>query len=417
MSFIGIANNIWRDTQGTGGSGAWVLAPGGVVATLDIDFVNNRAWNSPAYVPISSILSCTRATPPLATYIDASGGIQYFAPNILRYGTNGLLVEPQRTNSILQTTDFGAVIWQVSQTTITTNVTVAPDGTLTADKHTPNAVANRHYIFQSVGVSATVTYSILAKSDGSNAQLWLGDNGGGALSFFTLSGSGTATGAGAISLIGNGWYRCSVVSEPTILNDFWLGVGFNNDQFAAGNGVDGVYIWGAQIESGLFATSYIPTAATSATRAADIVNGTTFTFYNQTAGAFYTASTQFGNASNPALFAVDDGTFNEFMDMDSTSPTNTRFNVVDGGVGQAAPNVTVNGLNTANKIAAAYAVNDFVIVANGGVPSTDNTGTLPTPTTLRIGNVNQASPMSGYIRRFTYWNSRLSNANLQLVTT
>ena len=50
------------------------------------------------------------------------------------------------------------------------------------------------------------------------------------------------------------------------------------------------YVWGAQIEEGSFATSYIPTASSSVTRAADVaeITGTNFSsFYNQSEGTVF----------------------------------------------------------------------------------------------------------------------------------
>src|SRR5678815_4939858 len=154
MSFIGISTNIWKDIGGTGGGAAWVLAPGGVLATLDIDFVNNRAWNSPNYVPISSLLTCTRATPALASYTDASGGIQYFAPNTLRYGTNGLLVEESRANSILQSNSFGTT-WGNAGVTNLTTTTTGPDGVSGSATLINEDTSNGgHLIFQQISIAA-----------------------------------------------------------------------------------------------------------------------------------------------------------------------------------------------------------------------------------------------------------------------
>jgi Concanavalin A-like lectin/glucanases superfamily len=78
----------------------WVLASGGVRATLDIDFVNNRAYNS-GMSSIASLLSCARSAPALTYYTQADGSLITFAANTLRTGTAGLLSEESRSNVFL----------------------------------------------------------------------------------------------------------------------------------------------------------------------------------------------------------------------------------------------------------------------------------------------------------------------------
>jgi len=74
-------------------------------------------------------------------------------------------------------------------------------------------------------------------------------------------------GLGSIQSVGNGWYRCSVVSTETagtrwfvcsVLLDNATGVG--GTVGVAGNGI---YIWGAQLETGSTATTYQRTGASS----------------------------------------------------------------------------------------------------------------------------------------------------------
>ena len=94
--------------------------------------------------------------------------------------------------------------------------------------------------------------------------------------------SGTPTNTGyAIETLENGWYRClikmTVASGDSLLPHFAL-----SDVASPGTRVVGIpsytgdsssylYVWGMQCEQGAFASSYIPTTTTSATRAADVV--------------------------------------------------------------------------------------------------------------------------------------------------
>src|SRR5688572_8607654 len=64
----------------------WVITSGANIPVLDIDFVNNRAYNAPFSVSIASLLTCTRASTGYYTWAD--GTLTSFAVDTLRYGTN-----------------------------------------------------------------------------------------------------------------------------------------------------------------------------------------------------------------------------------------------------------------------------------------------------------------------------------------
>jgi hypothetical protein len=75
-------------------------------------------------------------------------------------------------------------------------------------------------------------------------------------------------------------------------------------------------------------------------------------------------------------------------------------------------------LTITKKVAIAFQSNDVALVVDAGSADTDNSVTLPTCTTLKLGiDQDNNLPLNGYIRRFAYWNSRLSNGALQTLTT
>ena len=69
----------------------------------------------------------------------------------------------------------------------------------------------------------------------------------------------------------NGWYRCSVydATPGTTANIY----GRTGSSFQ-GNNVNGFFIWGAQVEAGTYATSYIPTTTAAVPRNADVISKT-----------------------------------------------------------------------------------------------------------------------------------------------
>jgi hypothetical protein len=178
-----------------------------------------------------------------------------------------------------------------------------------------------------------------------------------------------------------------------------------------------------QTQSG-FATSVIPTTTTALTRSADVAAVNTLSpWYNATEGTLYAElqryalipSTAFANA-----WSISDNTNNErFISYNTGSVQTMDLAVTDGGVAQTvlvAPNAIT--LNTTIKTAFAYAVNDFAFVRDAGTVQTDTSGTLPTVDRLYIGaNSVGTGQWTSYLRRITYYPRRLSNAELQAITT
>jgi hypothetical protein len=185
----------------------------------------------------------------------------------------------------------------------------------------------------------------------------------------------------------------------------------------AGENTDtaGIYCYGFQVEGGAGASSYIPTVASQVTRNADnceLLDLTTISF-NASAGTIYTdvgVRLNTGSTRN-YTFLPASGASNQIFE-----GSGIAFNVYSSAsfVAQIG---TSN--NTSQKIAAAYALNDYAVSVAGGAASTDTSGAVPTSLTkLTIGGsvINSASYMNGCIRVFKYYPTRLTNAQLQALT-
>jgi hypothetical protein len=184
-----------------------------------------------------------------------------------------------------------------------------------------------------------------------------------------------------------------------------------------GTAGSGVYLWGAQFEAGAFATSYIPTVASTVSRSADVatMTGTNFSsWYNQSEGTFVVASAPY-SAGNFTSASATDGSTNNRVQV--TSSNTIQFLVGTGGVVQAILDAgTVNGGAT-NLTAGAYRVNDFAASINGSAVATDTSGTIPTVTRLDVGNLSGfAEFLNGHLRAIAYYNTRLPNTQLQTLT-
>jgi hypothetical protein len=181
----------------------------------------------------------------------------------------------------------------------------------------------------------------------------------------------------------------------------------------------------AQLEAGGFATSYIPTAGSSVTRSADIATmvGNNFSnWYNQTTGTL--AVTFDASAHGDATYvSASNGTITQnSVHIDNDAGTSTmRAVYYSGGTAVATIDLLAIGtVGATNKIATAYAVNDFSAARNGVLGTPDTGGAVPVGLTqLNIGvddRLLAANYTSNHIKAISYFNSRLTNAQLQALT-
>lgn len=213
--------------------------------------------------------------------LTAGGGQPRFDHNPTTRDPLGLAVEPQRTNSCLYSQDFTTTWSAANQVSITSNTVVAPDGTLTADKLIADATSNVHYVVQNTGnFSAPWTFSCYAKA-GEYSRVGFSYSNTGYVFFNLSTGVQEGTVGGGITStsivsVGNGWYRLSFTST-SVSSGANIGIYLFNSTYTSGiptftgNGFSGLYIWGAQAESGAFPTSYIVTTNAAVTRACETI--------------------------------------------------------------------------------------------------------------------------------------------------
>ena len=91
-----------------------------------------------------------------------------------------------------------------------------------------------------------------------------------------------------------------------------------------------------------------------------------------------------------------------------------------GGASVASMNAGLITLNTPIKLAAVYRVNDFAVSQNGAASTVDTAGAVPVGANrLDIGWATNYSGLflNGHIRKITYYPTRLTNAQLQALST
>jgi hypothetical protein len=369
----------------------------------------------------------TRAS--TATFVGSNGLIQSAAVDAARFdhdpitrACKGLLIEEARTNLLLQSENLGTT-WTLINATVSSNVTVAPDGNTTADKVIENTANADHGLTQAFPLSiGASSFSCYAKK---SERVWIRIFFGGLPNTWFNLDNGTigTVGAGVTAAIvdaGNGWYRCSVsgvrVGAGPTLHGAILATG-NGIMTYAGDGTSGIFLWGAQLEAGSFPTSYIPTEATALTRSADVcsITGSNFTgMYNQTEGAMLVDA--FTPASGIRKIVTCTALFSKEVTL-LTNVSAAELEVVDGVSQVDVSSGSPISPNTAFKLACAYKLNDFALTKNGVAPQTDTSGTVPTVDTMIVGSGPAGNTMCGCVSSLRYYKKRLSDAKLQTLTT
>ena len=391
---------------------------------------------------LDSRITFTRSS--AATRVNASGVIESVTANTPRFdydpvtlAPRGLLAEEQRTNLLLRSEEFDNAAWSKTRSSVTANTTTAPDGTSTADTLTAQAATGNHAVENAVSFTSGLTYaiSVYAKAGTSSFLQIMGFStpfGVNAFANFNLASGAVGTvgssATASIQSVGNGWYRCVMVATATGTS---TGLAYNmvqsatsarNESWTAA-GTETIFIWGAQLEAGAFATSYIPTVASQVTRSADVatITGANFSqWFNAAEGTLVVEATTSGDILSSYSSTILDASVTNIIGTDIDSSGAYRLRVTAASVNQALVGV-VNPVaaNTTYKLAGAYRVNDFAASANGGAVGTDTSGTVPTGLSyLAIGSSSSvgANSWNGHIRSIKYFPTRLSNAQLQALT-
>ncbi len=175
--------------------------------------------------------------------------------------------ERGRVNLLKYTEEFDNGFWSKNQSTVSSNLIVAPDGTNTADKIVESNTNSNHYVQGTATLNGTALTGTCYIKAGERTFVRLRINGSSSSvrAWFNLS-NGTvdsvdAGGTASIEDAGNGWYRCQLteINNTTSgtggLQVFLQTAGSFQTSYQ-GDGSSGVYVWGAQLEEANEATGY-----------------------------------------------------------------------------------------------------------------------------------------------------------------
>jgi len=348
--------------------------------------------------------------------VDYSGG-----------GCPALKLEPQRTNLITQSEYFGA--WtNDTNISLTANAIQSPSGLIDAYKISAGTSTARQAIKLLLTPSGDVVQSVFAKkgeysvvqiTDGRNPNLYANfdlENG-------VLGNYEDCT--PSIEEFSDGWYRCVIVYNSTLdIVNTRISIAESPTQARlvnfAGNGSDGIYIWGAMVEAGGYVSSYINSYGTSTTRVADSCSKTGISeLIGQTEGTIF---------MDFVLDSVDGGNDFRFDITEGTSFDNEIFIGMTNGdlralIRVSASNVYDSGnisatVGTRYKMAMAYANNDVALYINGTQEDTSSSATIPNTDEITIGNRTDSKAMvvKESLNQAILFPTRLTNDQLEELT-
>jgi len=364
---------------------------------------------------LDSRITFTRAL-ATATRVNSSGYVETVAADTPRFdydpvtlACKGLLIEESRVNNLVGSQDLSNAGWLYSNSNKTLDVATSPDNTANADKLFATGTGGR--VSQNFTFAATpYTLSVYAKPAGYDF-VTLGWAGAGV--FFNVAngtlgivpGGYTAT----ITPVGNGWYRCTATVTPTAgASTFRMYPASANGNISTFDGSSGVYIWGAQLEAGAFATSYVPTTLLPLTRNADVatMTGTNFSdWWQATRGGVLVRALPSTVSGTRPLVQFDDNTANEIIALRGNT-TNPELYIVDGGTPQAQLDAGAIAANTPYSLTGWWDTNDCKARQNSGAVVIDTTATIPTVTQMRIGS-DGTNYLNGTIATVNYYDSFL----------
>lgn len=173
-----------------------------------------------------------------------------------------------RYNLLTYSEQFDNGVWSKLRASVSTNTTIAPDGTLTADTLIEDTSASiTHTAFQSFTSTSGASYtwsgyfkakerSIIQIGCDATSTIYRVEFDLSAVAAVNRQGSGVAT----ITAVGNGWYRVTATATATGSGTGYWQVYLCNatgSNTYTGDGTSGIYIWGADLRPASQATGLI----------------------------------------------------------------------------------------------------------------------------------------------------------------
>jgi len=424
-----------------------------------LSWVRDNLGKFPGIIPPSLNLFCGDATSdaaPVGTFARSTTGARLGQAGLIETvaaggprrewdssgNLLGWLIEKSDTNKITYSEQLGNAVWKGINATVSVDLTVSPDGNLTADKVVDSTATSGHLLRYSLSLLASTKYTcsfFAKKSELTSLTVLFYDNGSIYSLHVNLGTGASAAGSGSITSLfsvveklSNGWYKISfcVVStgSPTgsyidfRLSNTWP-VTSNFGASYTGDGASGLYLWGVQVEAGNLPTSYIPTTSAAVARSSDVwtVPLATSWFSSIAGTSFVAARTPSGAPSSGAIQVLaqyDDDTASNRIRIVRDENRIVRCIVTTAGTEVVNLDLGTVADLIAFRAAFSWSSSGFSASLNGAACVTATAATLPSGlTTHHIGSDSSgASQWGGHILHSAYFPVALSDTQLQAIT-
>ena len=334
------------------------------------------------------------------------------------------LLEPQSTNLLPYSEGYSQWSWggnsNPNNTTRVDNQS-SPDGGLNASLFTRNSGTSGWFSPQNITVSLnnTFTYSIFVKKNNSstielnnvsnspqNKVVYNID-----LNTFTTETNATGNSVN----YGNGWYRISMTFEHT--NSGGTSAQIRNTLEEGKS----MFVFGSQAEQKSFVTSYIPTAGSTATRAAETCVGAgNASTFNSTEGVLYAEISGFKDDPTNRYISISDGTIQNVVSIILGADNFLYASVVSNNTTQYSrfyPSSSGFISENNNKIALHYKQNDIFVYLNGNKILAETTGNSPIGlNTLNFDRGSGLDDFHGNVKSVIAFKEALTDDELQQLT-